>query len=58
MDTWDLFFMTVVGWQFHPGYLREGAEALSLEECALLADEMVRLKEDRVCRGGQQLQQV
>lgn len=53
MSDWDLYFTTVVGWQMHPGYLREGAKPLSLSECAAVADEMLLLKEERPWLSGE-----
>jgi len=44
---WELYFMTIVGWQFHPGYLKNPEMRLSVEESASIADKMVRLTEER-----------
>lgn len=41
MDVWDMFFMSVAGWQYHPG----NKENLTLEECAAVADEMMKLRD-------------
>lgn len=46
-STWDVYYQMIVGWQFHPGYLRDNATPLSLEECAELADRMMEI---RTCR--------
>ena len=45
--SWDLYFAGIVGWTLHPGYLRENAERPNLEECAKLADEMLKIKQER-----------
>lgn len=56
MDVWDIYFSGIVGWQMHPGYLREGAKPLSLEECAQVATDMVKERE-KWRTPAQQLQQ-
>lgn len=47
MDVWDVYFSTLVGWQLHPAHKRYNNLTLTLNECADLADEMVRIKEER-----------
>jgi hypothetical protein len=47
MNTWDIYFSTVVGWSLHPGYNKEGTKKISLEEAAKIADEMMRLRGER-----------
>lgn len=47
MEVWDLYFASVVTMSLHPGYEREGANRLTLRECADLADRMVRLRGER-----------
>jgi hypothetical protein len=55
MEVWDLYFCQVVGMNLHPGTSREGAKHLSLEECADLVDEMLRIREERLlCQSHQQ----
>ena len=44
---WDDFLCTLVGWTTHPGYYRENATKPTLEECADLADEMLRISKER-----------
>lgn len=47
-----LYFSGLAGWRFHPGYLREGAKAPSIEECAMIAHKMCDLTEEwEKCRG-------
>lgn len=48
MDVWDIYFSGLVGWSLHPGYLRDGARSMTLDECADLADKMCEV---RKCRG-------
>lgn len=38
-----LYFAGIVGWTLHPGYLREGSEPKTLEECRALAKKMVQI---------------
>lgn len=47
MDVWDLYFSTLCSWHLHPGYLREGAVKPTLEECADIADEMLKIRDER-----------
>jgi len=52
MDTWEFIFIQLVGWRYHPGYLREGAKAPSLDEIEAMADEVwQRIEEKRQCLG-------
>lgn len=44
---WDDFFCTLVGWTTHPGYNRENATPLTIEQCADMADEMMRIRNER-----------
>ena len=46
-DAWDLCFVTCVGWQLHPGYLRNDSLGFSVDECADFADEMMRVRSER-----------
>lgn len=39
---WDFYFATVVGMCLHPGH-----RVLDLENCAVLADKMLQLRESR-----------
>lgn len=40
-QVWCLYFATLVGWTLHPGYLKPGAERLTIEQCGILADAMI-----------------
>lgn len=44
MEVWDFYYMQLCGWLLHPGYLREGAKAPSLEEIADLVDKIVEVR--------------
>lgn len=44
METFDLYFATVVGWQCHPGAGRNGHTPLTIAECAELALQMMRVR--------------
>lgn len=45
MNIFDLYFSSVVGWQYHPGNRRDGVY-LSLDECAQIALQMVRVRNE------------
>ena len=36
---WDMYFCTIVGWQFHPGYT--GQQTYTMDQCRFLANEML-----------------
>ena len=40
-DVWDLYFVTIVGWTFHPGYQKPGSTQWTIEDCADMADQMM-----------------
>ena len=44
MESFDLYFATIVGWQYHPGAGKLGHTPLTLAECAELALKMVRVR--------------
>jgi hypothetical protein len=44
---WDNYFYTVAGWMHHPGYYRENATKLTLEESAIIADQMLAVRRSR-----------
>ncbi len=47
---WDGFFGEIVGWTFHPGYYRENATKPSYEDCANVADELMKVRAARISR--------
>lgn len=48
MDIWDLYFASIAAMSLHPGYNRENVRPLTLNECADITDEMVRIREERI----------
>jgi hypothetical protein len=49
-EAWELYYSTLCSWHLHPGYLREGAVRPSIDEMADLADEMLRVRNERIRR--------
>ncbi len=47
MTTFQLYFASLAAWVNHPGYLREGSDPPTLEECADMAERMVLITEER-----------
>ncbi len=44
ITVWDIYFANLVAMQEHPGYNRENATKRTLEECAEIADEMLKYR--------------
>lgn len=56
MHPFDLYFATIVGFQYHPGAgVREHAR-MSLRECAEIAAQCVVIREEVLCQVGELLQ--
>ena len=43
----DYYFGCLIAWRQHPGYLREGAKAPSLDEIADIVDEIMIVRKKR-----------
>jgi len=52
MEVWDLYFAALAGMLLHPGAGTRGHTALTLEECAEIADNMIQIREQRLCQHG------
>lgn len=44
---WDMYFSSAVGMSLHPGAGTKDHKALSISECAELADKMLRERDTR-----------
>lgn len=47
MDVWDIYFSGLVSMAVHPGYNREGTKPLTLKDCGIIADEMIKERNKR-----------
>lgn len=45
---WDMYFTSIAGWAYHPGYLKGTSERLSVVTCAGIADMMLRERRKRL----------
>lgn len=48
---WDSYFTGLMSMSLHPGTTRDAAVPRTPEECALIADEMLKQRDARVHRG-------
>ncbi len=52
VSVWDFYFAGVVGWTLHPGYLKVPmGETRTFNDCANIVDEMMKVREERLCHG-------
>lgn len=48
---WDMFFASVKSMALHPGTTRDNTIPRTTAQCANIADEMLRERDERVMRG-------
>jgi hypothetical protein len=44
---WDIYFAGVYGMSLHPGCTRDGAKQKTVKECARIADQMLKERDER-----------
>jgi hypothetical protein len=47
---WDMYYAAAMGMAMHPGTTRDAAKPKSAAECANIADEMLRERDERCMR--------
>ncbi len=48
LDVFDIYFASLAAWCLHPGYTRDGVSPPTMEECADLAQYMLRIRDERI----------
>ncbi len=57
LSAWDLYFLQIAGWMFHPGYKRRRDDVdNTLLDCADIADRMIQIRGQRWQPDSQQQQ--
>ena len=44
-QAWDMYFMSIAGWSFHPGNVSTMQE--HLDDCRIMANEMLKIRTER-----------
>jgi len=47
LEIWDLYFAGLVAMSLHPGFSRPDTEEITIQDCADIADEMMKEREKR-----------
>jgi hypothetical protein len=47
-DVWIMYFLTIVGWQYHPAHQKYKNPTLTLEQSAEIADQMMKITKERL----------
>lgn len=48
---WDMYFASITSMAHHPGTTRENTVKRSIEECAIIADQMMVERDKRIKEG-------